>query len=334
VGDIGAVPGRVKLPNDMGSGYPHPVTGRLLIGVTSLIKWAVAKPFLTDWAAGMVANRAVEYVYEELALRPKQSPDQLRDWFKAAPSTSNLTSSQNGDILHDWAKRWHEDTDLPLPDSLPENKQAADLRTVRKMAEHYRDLCLRWKIQAISQERTVVNDTLGIAGTYDIIFTSPYVEGGRPVMGDRKTTNGVKPRADITYQLPCYGSADLIHDYETGISEPMVDDVSQDRGYVIKTKETGAGLFKIEYRLPKYNIDMYREIQHAVEHFRWAEHADKMVSGKLEHPDMPRAGDVDTRITGAESREELEAIWTWAVTEGVWDPERHLPLIEEQKEQL
>lgn len=343
----------VELPNRMGRGYIHPETGEKLLGVSTMIKWAVAKPFLQDWQGRTVAVAGVDAVNEALAfgfdqgrdlLPPRgQHPvswargdtswtdDLLQQHLEEAPRRVTRTAAHNGDLLHAWAYSYHLDPTLPLPETVPEQWPEANLPVVRQMCVHYRDLVEAWQITALEQERTVCNRSLMLAGSFDLIGTSPLLDGGAAWMGDRKTTNGVKPRSDITYQLCAYAGADEMWD-DAGNISPMPG-VLQTHGYVIKTKEYGASLHRVDFIRPKQGLDMFREVRSAVDHYRWAEHADKMVSDALPHPSLT-PGRVTERLRAAESYDELAAVFRWAVVNQIWDEEVHLPLASQRKETL
>lgn len=320
----------VELPNKMGRGYEHPETGETLIGVSTLIKWAVAKPFLVSWREGQVAIAGAAAVAETVANREtlrdlpwadangEWSDDDLQSWLSEAPNRYSGAAAADGNIVHDWFDRWASDPDLPLPEASSR---------VRQMCIHLRDLVRFWQIEVSHSELTVFSRRYGIAGTLDLRMRSPLLDGGEWAVGDLKTTNGAKPRADTTFQLPAYASGDGCW-LPDGTVLPMPP-VSQDHGYVIKVKDTGASIHKIVYRLPKYGIDMFAEIEAAVSHYQWAEHGIKMVSDALQHPVLTPA-EVERRIAAAVDRDELEATWRWAQIEGLWLKE-HLDLIEERK---
>lgn len=329
-----------KLPNDMGRGYIHPETGETLIGVSTLERWAVAKPQIGDWRADQVAKAGAE-VGLLATSRGDPLPDEvcgffqdwdadgLQEWLREAPNRITKGAADDGDMVHDWFAAFALDRSVPLPEEIPERWSSADLGRVRQMCVHLRDLIEFWQIEILASELTVFSSALGIAGTLDIIMDSPLLPGG-PFIGDLKTTNGAKPRSSVTFQLPCYALADGCWDEEGAVREATP--VSLDHGYVIKVKADGAKLFRIDYFNEKYSIDMFAEIRNAVEHFRWAEHGSKLVSDALTHPHLNR-GEVVRRIHAATSRDELVATWKWATIEGLWE-ETLLEEIQNQQEKL
>lgn len=322
----------VELPNRMGRGYSHPETGDKLLGVSTMIKWAVAKPFLQDWQGRTVAAAGVDAVNEALAQGYTSWTDEdLQRHLEETPRRITRTAAHNGDLLHAWAYSYHIDPSIPLPETVPEQWAEANLSVVRQMCVHYRDLIEAWQIEARFQERTVCNRRLMLAGSFDLIGASPLLDDGAWWMGDRKTTNGAKPRSDITYQLCAYAGATEMWD-DHGNVDPMPE-VLQTHGYVIKTKEYGATLHRVDFKRPKQGLDMFREIEAAVDHYRWAEHADKMVSDALPHPSLTPAR-VTERLISATSYDELAAVFRWAVVNQIWDEEVHLPLATQQKENI
>lgn len=339
----------VQLPNKMGRGYLHPQTGEKLLGVSTMMKWAIAKPFLREWEGRIVAEAGTAAVsagmmweYEgrwpHTAELRKALPwadsdgtwddNSLQQYLQSSPQRVTRAASHDGDLLHDWAYRYHLDPSIPLPDAVPKQWPTANLPRVRQMCVHYRDLCESWQIQALYQERTVCNSKLSLAGSFDLIGTSPLLDDGRPWVGDRKTTNGVKPRSDITYQLCAYAYADEMWD-DRGNITPMPE-VNSQGGYVIKVKDYGASLHWVDFFRPKQGLDMVQEVEAAVRHYKWAEHADKMVSGALPHPSLSPER-VTERIQAATSYDELKAVWRWATVNQIWDDEVHQPLATQQK---
>jgi hypothetical protein len=333
----------VQLPNKMGRGYIHPETGEKLLGVSTMIKWAVAKPFLKEWQGRTVAAAAEEvmsyYAELEYGTTPETAPwgshadppTDMAGWLEEAPYRITRGASHDGDLLHAWAAEYHLDPTLPLPEAVPEQWSSANLQRVRQMCVHYRDLCEAWQITALYQERTVCNRDLMLAGSFDLIGQSPLINGGLSWVGDRKTTNGVKPRSDITYQLCAYAYATEMWD-DAGNIEPMPD-VDGTGGYVIKVKDHGASLHRVEFFRPKQGLDMVREVRNAVDHYRWAEHGDKLVSDALPHP-LLTPERVAERLAAATSYDELTAVWRWALLNQIWDDEVHVPLATQQKENL
>lgn len=315
----------VPLPNRMGRGYKHPATGQTLIGVSTLMQWSIAKPGLRDWGERLVAEAGAD-LYLEGNRAEDESRQQLIDWLGSAPRRVTAKASQEGDWLHHWAYEWHLDPVLPLPVEGDRDGDwfQADLESVRQMAVHYRDLCRLWQITAHYQERTVVSAIHGIGGTFDLVGSSPFLDYGGLWMGDRKTTNGAKPREDVAFQLCAYTKCeDMIEEDGNLIPSPELDITTH--GYVIKTKPHGASLHRIEFYNSRYRIDMGREVEAAVSHYRFAEHGSKLISSGLQHPDLT-SEEVTTRLLLASNRTELEATWRWAVTEGLWDGDGHQEL--------
>lgn len=316
--------------DELGRHYLHPVTGEKLIGVSTLKDWAISKPFLADWKGRTVAQAAVARIESgEFSLDTILDGDRLQSELEAAPFEVGKAASHDGSFLHSWAENFHQDTALELPGQPDPRYPLADLSRVRQMCEHYRDIVERWQIEVLLQERTVFHSELGYAGSFDAIARSPFLDGHQWCVWDRKTTNGVKPRADITYQLCLYAHADGMWDDSGAVT--VKPDVSLDRGFVIKVKAKGGGIHKVEYRSAKYDVDMWQQCVQAVEHYRWVQFGDRLVSVALRHPDAPKLKDTTRRLQAAQSLDQLEAAYWWAVTEDVWDSDTHLELAQKRR---
>lgn len=317
-------------PSDLGRGYTHPVTGDELIGVSTLIKWTNPKPYLIPWKENQVAEVAADLLLDLVDMEPPDRADVVAAILARADEQGQV-ASQTGTLVHEWASWLGVEPDQALPTEVGPDTPHADLSKARRMCEHYRDFLARWQIQVHYSERTVAHDVYGYAGTFDLIMSSPLIGEGL-FIGDIKTTNGAKPRSDVTYQLPLYAMATEMWDAEGEQVMPMPV-VSQDRGYVIKVKETGASLHKVEYRNAKYGLDMFRAISEALDHYRWVNHGDKLISSKLIHPLALKPQDVYDRIVAANSHDELLAVWSWAVSEGIWR-DQHLGQVEQRIQDL
>lgn len=329
---------KYSTPGKLGRGYTSPETGEKYIGVSTLIKWTNPKPGLIDWKVSQTAGIAAEMVDDAYTSDP--------DWSRSGPVRSlseiqaeiirrveaaSRVASHTGDVVHDWAAELPDSPDQPLPDTVPEKYQYADLSKVRRMCEHYRDFIKRWQFTVHYTERTVAHDVFGYAGSFDAIMSSPLL-GPEWYVVDIKTTNGAKPREDVTYQLPLYAGAQVMWDPDTDTAVPMPV-VSQERGYVIKVKEGGATLHRVEFRDPKHGLDMFAAISEAVRHFQWVQHGLKLVSEKMVHPLAPQPADVYDRIVMATSRDELTAVWSWAVSEGIWR-DQHLSQTQQRLQEI
>lgn len=315
----------VPLPNKMGRGYRHPVTGDTLIGVSTLMQWSIAKPGLRDWGERLVAEAGADLYLEGDVATAGIDPHlegartQLIDWLSATPRRITSKASQEGDWLHEWAYQYHYNDAHPLPveDDRGPDWCMADLESVRQMAVHYRDLCRLWEITAHYQERTVVSAMYGIGGTFDLVGSSPFLDKEQPWIGDRKTTNGAKPREDVAFQLTAYLMCESMIEEDGSLSgAPYIPVTSH--GYVIKTKPYGATLHRIDFTNGKYDIRMRMEVEAAIRHYRFAEHGSKLISSGLQHPNLTPI-EVTTRLDRASTRAELEATWRWAIAEGLWD---------------
>lgn len=312
--------------------YHDPVTKKKLRGVTTLIGSATAKPFLKSWGERLVSEKAVAR-YRELGERITiDGPDDAAQWLATAAEDETRASSHSGNVLHEWAARNDAGEIRSVQDVFDEMMQdpdprqrpfAANLSKVRRMREHYLTLVDRWKLSFPYNERTIFSRSKQYAGTFDCIMSSPYLHDGALVMGDRKTTKGVKPRAEVAAQLLCYILAEGMWvptgeldeaGKQLATEEPMPQTV-RETAYVIKVSEHKAGLHPI-------NLDGMPQILDAILLVSdWAKNGDKRIGGALDDPNPVTDADVQARIEQALSVEALESIYYWAVLEGAWNSE-------------
>lgn len=125
----------------------------------------------------------------------------------------NLTQDSDEGILA--GKRWLE---------LPESAQR-DLRAYRALlAEHGIEMMPGYI------EKTIVNDTFGIAGTFDRIV----MYRGRPTVLDLKTGRDLQYGwNEIGIQLALYANADAIYDWDQEVFLPMPEGLDTSTGLVI-----------------------------------------------------------------------------------------------------
>lgn len=93
--------------------------------------------------------------------------------------------------------------------------------------------------RAIDSERTVINDTYGYAGSYDLYGILP---GGTRCLVDVKT-NARGPKSDVALQLEFYDRAEAILDVVTGVTVPMHE---VDKHYVLWMRPDGWAWIPVE----------------------------------------------------------------------------------------
>jgi hypothetical protein len=177
-----------------GRGYKNPVTGdkRVVPSITTVLK-AENKPALVQWAVDQTAGYAVANAHELLSKSEDYGFKMLRWYYrKEAPVEGaglDLNSYYNGvrDDAADMGTAIHEWIQADLDSRLPYPDLSNQGDPFWQMVDEWE----KWKkgkdIEAVFTERTVWNDELGYAGTFDGVWT---VDGQYGLM-DIKSSRGL-----------------------------------------------------------------------------------------------------------------------------------------------
>lgn len=316
----------IKFRDDKGI-YRNPITGKTYVGVSTFKNsLSGSSGGLNDWARNMSVQRAQEVIQwlrhstdrpEGLTKEMLESDEKLSAWIARASLDITSRSSDNGTALHAWADPW--DPEKPLPTEVTDEYPNADLRTVGAMIQHLLTLVDRWQIKFHAQERTVSNERLGTAGTLDGLISSPFLPQPHLwYVADTKTTNSVKPRFEVAMQLYPYASSDSMWDDEGNMS-PMPA-VSQEHAYVIKVKEYGAWLHRVDFRYKRGDVlvDIAQLAYDARNLYTWQKKGHLLVSDKISPPATFTVEELESRISRAASEDALTTLWQTAMLEGIW----------------
>lgn len=181
---------RVRSSGHGGSGYKHPETGKIVPGVTTVLK-KLDKPGVLQWAVDNTAAYAVANIDGLLNRTEEQGWGFLRWYWKRDPLASDDQDIRNysagvlnnaaelGTLMHDWIAAEHDD--LPYPD-------------VTLAPPHFWEMVAQWdawkvehKITPIMTETTFWSHQYGYAGTADGLWE---IDGVRTLL-DVKTSRNV-----------------------------------------------------------------------------------------------------------------------------------------------
>ena len=164
---------RVRSSGHGGSGYKHPLTGKVVPGVTTVLK-KLDKPGILQWAVDNTAAYAVANVDGLLNRTQEQGYGFLRWYWKRDPLDGDMTDIRNysrgvlndaaelGTLLHDWIAAEHDDS--PYPDV----SNASEF--FWEMVEQWDDYKSKHTIEPLHTEVTVWNNKHDYAGTADGIW--------------------------------------------------------------------------------------------------------------------------------------------------------------------
>lgn len=169
-------------------------------GVTSILSDGLPKPALVGWGIKSVAEYAIDH-WDELA---EEKPSDRLKTLKGSPYADRDAAANRGTAVHALAEQLVHGVEVDVPDEL-----AGHVEAYVQWLDH-------WQPEPVLVERTVVNYTVGYAGTFDLIVDIPGL--GR-VLADIKTNrSGVY--GDTGLQLAAYRYAEK-YVADDGSEQPM-----------------------------------------------------------------------------------------------------------------
>lgn len=165
--------------------YTHPITGELLVSVTTVLSATENKaPYLTPWSARLAAEFAVTNLAMLLKLVNEKGETAAVDLVKDQAKRLRELKADAGSYVHEVAEAlilWAaspEGTgrDIALP-TLPEHLIDTDYdgepleQVVDWMIEGFTNFVAAFNPEFVAAEMAVYNRNLGVAGTLDIIIT-------------------------------------------------------------------------------------------------------------------------------------------------------------------
>lgn len=175
--------------------YVNPEHGRKNPGVTSVLNM-LPKPFLTFWAAKMVAEFAVENMGDVVGIAMKDKAAAV-ELLKGAPRRFTKNSADVGSDAHD------------LFESLAKGEDIRVTPALKPYIDHFREFLDIAKPEFVFLEETVWSDDFGYAGSFDALARLTGDVGdlkGKLLFMDWKTTrSGV--HEEVALQLCAYSRA-------------------------------------------------------------------------------------------------------------------------------
>jgi hypothetical protein len=180
--------------------YYQDARGERIPGVTTLLGEGLPKPALINWAGNATASYAVDN-WEDLT---HLSVSERLDKLKKCRYEERDTAAKRGTEVHALAEHLVKGESVTVPDEL------------RGHVEAYVKFLDDWEPEPLLVEVTVVNYSVGYAGTLDAVYTLP---DGTVVLSDIKTTrSGIY--GDVALQLAAYRFAEVYLDAD-GKEQPM-----------------------------------------------------------------------------------------------------------------
>ena len=182
-------------------------------GVTGLIGGGIPKPQLNPWYARMVAEFVDQNPLEVERLRslpPVQHNGRERsalvDALCKVPTGKRDSAAERGTAIHALAEKVVAGDEVAVP--VEHDGEVAG----------YAEFLDTWDITPMVVEGRGANATEWFAGTFDLVGTSPHLAGGKPVMIDLKTSNGVY--GETALQTAAYANFEFYLDAD-GNEQPM-----------------------------------------------------------------------------------------------------------------
>lgn len=200
---------RVSASGLGGSGYRHPGTGRIVPGVTTVLKQG-AKPAIVQWAVDQTASYAVANIDALLGRTQEQGWGYLRWYHKRNPlpledgiDLRNYhlgvldDAAELGTAMHEWAQADVDDAGV-YPDTTMEPE------AFWQMVGAWSGWLEQNFVECLVTEGTVWSDTEGYAGTFDGLWRI----NGKLYLIDIKTSRGIWP--DHLMQLAALKNAETL----------------------------------------------------------------------------------------------------------------------------
>lgn len=193
------------------TGHRYEIDKAKVMGVTTALDLAVAKPALLRWAAKTTAEEALLVLNHPERSRWETkngigSDKDLVEFLAGAHVRQRNAAATRGTRVHKYAEKLVKGEEVEVPDEL--------LGHVQACARFFDE----WKIVPLLQEKTVGSYRWGYAGTFDLIAEIP---DGRRILWDYKTGKYIYP--EVRLQLAAYRYADAYIADHTGLEIPMTE---------------------------------------------------------------------------------------------------------------
>lgn len=193
------------------NGHRYKLDGLPVTGVTTILNGGIPKPALIYWAGKTVAEYVEANPAEIESLRNRQDVDFVRE-LSGIPAKIRDDAGVTGTAVHDLAETL---ATTGTVDDVPEE--------LAGYVEGYADFLDRFQFTPTLMERPCASRQDWFAGKFDMIGTSPLLNGGAPVMIDIKTSKYVYGETGL--QTAAYSLAEFYID-EDGNEHPMPEIVA------------------------------------------------------------------------------------------------------------
>lgn len=198
--------------------YTHPVTGEEFFSVTSILK-AISKPKLEKWKIRMVS----EFAADQREMLAGKERDAALELIRSSQFTSSGVAAATGEAVHSRLEllfRQLQDADGDrVSEWQDENPAPPELAHVDQC---FRELLDEFEIKPLFMENTLVNRSVGYAGSADLIAEiRPRTDRGGLRMNDTAhrppfkravidAKSGKSIHGDVALQLVGYAKAEAI----------------------------------------------------------------------------------------------------------------------------
>lgn len=179
--------------------HRYRMDGKHVTGVTTILGGGIPKPALIRWAPKVVAEWVAnpENRSELDSLLYGSTTDAIK-FLAGLPNQLRDDAAERGTEVHDLAEQLNLTGEADAPDDL------------LGFITGYLDFMDTWQITPVLAENIAGNREHWYSGKFDLIATSPYLAGGRPVMIDLKTSKGVY--WETALQCAAYARAEFYMD--------------------------------------------------------------------------------------------------------------------------
>ena len=206
--------------------YYEDANGKRIPGVTTILSEGLPKPALINWAANATAEAAVNR-WDELG---QMGPADRLKILKAARYEDRDAAAKRGTEVHALAEKLMHGHEITVPDEL------------RGHVEAYVKFLDQWNPTPVLTEVTVVNYTVGYAGTLDMVMDCH----SRRILADIKTTrSGIY--GETALQLSAYRYAEVYQADGADHDMPDIDETwaiwVRGDGYAVVPVNTSQAVF-------------------------------------------------------------------------------------------
>lgn len=189
------------VPTRKGRYYTDPKNAKARYpSVTNVIDTSLNKPALVGWAARTVAEEALNSL-PKLVKMARTERQAAVTWLKGQPYAKKDEAAHLGSAAHDIAEQVILGT--------RSRDEADDLEEpLRSMVMQFLAFLVDWRPEYEATEATVVNRTVGYAGTLDALVRLPDL-GDRLLVLDYKT-GATGPYPEWALQLAAYANAEAL----------------------------------------------------------------------------------------------------------------------------